>query len=65
MDYITFMINNIDTMLDSLIVFYENAVQLLYTIPNFRDNSDCTVISEIGTDMVPFSNSKCLAVGWN
>ena len=60
MDYITSTINDIDTMLDSLISPYENAVQLLCTIPGVDRNSAVTVISEIGTDMTPFANSKRL-----
>lgn len=47
-------------MLDSLVSPYENAVQLLCTIPGIDRNSANTVISEIGTDMAPFSNSKRL-----
>ena len=60
MDYITSTRNDIDTMLDSLITPYENAVQLLCTIPGVDRNSAITVISKIGTDMTPFSNSKRL-----
>lgn len=60
MDYITSMINDIDTMLDSLVVPYENAIQLLCTIPGVDRNSAITVISEIDTNMTPFSNSKRL-----
>ena len=60
MDDITSTRNDIDTMLDSLITPYENAVQLLCTIPGVDRNSAITVISEIGTDMTPFSNSKRL-----
>ena len=60
LDYITSTINDIDTMLDSLITPYENAVQLLCTIPGVDRNSAITVISEIGTDMTPFSKSKRL-----
>ena len=59
-DYITSTINDIDTMLDSLISPYENAVQLLCTIPDVDRNSAITVISEIGADMAPFSSSKRL-----
>lgn len=47
-------------MLDSLIASYENAVQLLCTIPGVDRNSAITVISEIGIDMAPFSSSKRL-----
>ena len=60
MDYITSTINDIDTMLNSLISPYENAVQLLCTIPGVDRNSAITVISEIGIDMAPFSSSKRL-----
>ena len=60
MDYITSTINDIDTMLNSLIAPYENAVQLLCTIPGVDRNSAITVISEIGIDMTPFSSSKRL-----
>ena len=60
MDYITSTINDIDTMIDSLIAPYENAVQLLCTIPGVDRNSAITIISEIGTDMAQFSNSKRL-----
>ena len=58
--WITSTINDIDTMLESLIAPYENAVQLLCTIPGVDRNSAVTVISEIGIDMTPFSNSKRL-----
>ena len=61
LDYITSTINDIDTILDSLIAPYENAVQLLCTIPGIDCNSAITtIISEIGTDMTPFSTSKRL-----
>ena len=60
MEYITSTINDIYTMLNSLIAPYENAVQLLCTIPGVDRNSTITVISEIGIDMTPFSSSKRL-----
>lgn len=60
LEYITSAINDIDTMLDSLIAPYENAVQLLCTNPGVDRNSTITVISEIGTDMTPFSNPNHL-----
>ena len=63
MDYITSTINDIDTMIDSLIAPHENAVQLLCTIPGVDRNSAITIISEIGTDMAQFSNSNVYAVG--
>ena len=47
-------------MIDSLVEPYENAVQLLCTIPGVDRNSAITIISEIGTDMTQFFNSKRL-----
>ena len=43
-----------------MIIPYENAVQLLCAIPGVDRNSAITVISEIDTNMTPFSNSKRL-----
>ena len=47
-------------MINTLIEPYENAVQLLCTIPGVDRNSAITIISEIGTDMTQFSSSKRL-----
>ena len=60
MDYITSTITDIDSMINSLIEPYDNAVKLLCTIPGVDRNSAITIISEIGTDMTQFSNSKRL-----
>ena len=60
MDYITSTISDIDSMIDSLVEPYENAVQLLCTIPGIDRSSAITILSEIGTDMTQFSNSKRL-----
>ena len=60
MDYITSTISDIDSMIDSLVEPYDNAVKLLCTIPGVDRNSAITIISEIGTDMTQFSNSKRL-----
>jgi transposase len=60
MDYITSTISDIDSMIDSLVEPYDNAVKLLCTIPGVDRNSAITIISEIGTDMSQFSNSKRL-----
>lgn len=60
MDYITSTISDIDSMIDSLIEPYENAVQLLCTIPGLDRTSAVTIISEIGVDMTQFSSSKRL-----
>ena len=58
MDCITSAISDIDSMINSLVEPYENAVLLLCTIPGIDRNSAITIISEIGTDMTQFSNSK-------
>ncbi len=60
MDYITSTISDIDSMIDSLVEPYENAVQLLCTNPGVDRSSAITILSEIGTDMTQFSNSKRL-----
>ena len=60
MDYITSTISDIDSMINSLVEPYDNAVKLLCTIPGVDHNSAITIISEIGTDMTQFSNSKRL-----
>ena len=60
MDYITSTISDIDSMIDSLVEPCENAVQLLCTIPGVDRSSAITILSEIGTDMTQFSNSKRL-----
>ena len=63
MDYITAEIQDIDSQIEFLISSdpdYENAIQLLCTIPGVKRDSAITIISEIGIDMTPFSNSKRL-----
>ena len=60
MDYITSTISDIDSMINSLVEPYDNAVKLLCTIPGVDRDSAITIISEIGTDMTQFSNSKRL-----
>ncbi|WP_303331249.1 transposase [Bacteroides acidifaciens] len=63
MDYITAEINDVDSMIENLISSdpdYENAVQLLCTIPGVKHDSAVTIISEIGIDMSQFCTSKRL-----
>ena len=60
MDYIMSTISDIDSMINTLVETYDNAVKLLCTIPGVDRNSAITIISEIGTDMTQFSNSKRL-----
>ena len=63
MDYITAAINDVDSEIESLISSdpdYENAVELLCTIPGVKYDSAITIISEIGIDMSQFCSSKRL-----
>ena len=63
MDYITAATNDVDSEIESLIASdpdYENAVELLCTIPGVKYDSAITIISEIGIDMSQFCSSKCL-----
>ena len=63
MDYITAATNDVDSEIVSLIAFdpdYENAVELLCTIPGVKYDSAITIISEIGIDMSQFCSSKRL-----
>lgn len=63
MDYITAAINDVDSEIESLIASdpdYENAVELLCTIPGVKYDSAITIISEIGMDMSQFYSSKRL-----
>ena len=63
MDYITAAINDVDSEIESLIASdpdYENAVELLCTIPGVKYDNAITIISEIGIDMSQFCSSKRL-----
>ena len=63
MDYITAAINDVDTEIETLIASdpdYENAVELLCTIPGVKYDIAITIISEIGIDMSQFCSSKRL-----
>ena len=63
MDYITAEINDIDREIEFLISSdpdFENAIQLLMTIPGVKRASAITIISEIGIDMSRFCTSKRL-----
>ena len=63
LDYITAEINDVDSMIENMISSdsdYNNAVQLLCTIPGVKHDSAVTIISEIGIDMSQFCNSKRL-----
>ena len=63
MDYITAAINDVDSEIESLISSvpdYQNAAELLCTIPGVKHDSAITIISEIGIDMSQFCTSKRL-----
>lgn len=60
LDYVTKSITELDEKLDKLVKPYEGAIALLCTIPGINRASAITIISEIGTDMSQFANSKRL-----
>lgn len=63
MNYITDRLDDIDSMIENLIssnTDFQNAIQLLCTIPGVKHDSAVTIISEIGIDMSQFCNSKRL-----
>jgi len=60
LDYVTKSITELDEKLDKLVKPYESAIYLLCTIPGVNRSSAITIISEIGTDMSQFANSKRL-----
>ena len=60
LNYINNSIDKLDKELDKMIKPYESTIELLCTIPGVDRQSAITIISEIGTDMSQFSNSKRL-----
>ncbi len=60
LEYLNNSIAKLDEMLNKMTKPYENAIKLLCTIPGVDRSSAITIISEIGTDMSQFSNSKRL-----
>lgn len=60
LEYITQSISELDDKLNKMVEPYENYIKLLCTIPGVNRQSAITIISEIGTDMSQFSNSKRL-----
>ena len=56
MDYVTSTISDIDATIHLLVEPYEDAIQLLCTIPGIERNSAITIISEIGTDTVSYTH---------
>jgi transposase len=60
LDFVQQSIVKLDVKLDKMMAPYENATTLLCTIPGIDRSSATTIISEIGTDMSQFANSKRL-----
>jgi len=60
LEFIEQSIAKLDKKLDKMVVPYESAIKLLCTIPGVDRASAITIISEIGTDMSQFANSKRL-----
>lgn len=60
LEYVTNTIADLDLKLDKIVKPYEGAIRLLCTIPGVDRISAITIISEIGTDMSQFDNSKRL-----
>lgn len=60
LEFVQNAIAELDKKLDVMIAPFESAIKLLCTIPGIDRNSAITIISEIGTDMSHFTNSKRL-----
>jgi transposase len=60
LEFVQNSIDKLDEKLDEMIKPFESAIDLLCTIPGVDRNSAITIISEIGTDMSQFANSKRL-----
>ena len=62
-DYLDKAIKSVREIIDSIIVPYDSAINLLCSIPGIDRKSAITIISEIGTDMSQFSSHYHL-VSW-
>lgn len=60
-DYLDKSIKTIREIIDSIVAPYENAINLLCSVPGVDRKSAITIISEIGTDMSQFSSHYRLA----
>ena len=60
-EYLDKSIKTIREIIDSIVVPYESAINLLCSIPGIDRKSAITIISEIGTDMSQFSSHYRLA----
>jgi len=60
LEFVQQSISKLDEKLDKMVVPYESAVALFCTNPGIDRESAITILSEIGTDMSQFANSKRL-----
>ena len=60
LEFIQQSLSELDEKIDKMVAPYESAITLLCTIPGVDRNSAITIVSEIGTDMSQFANSKRL-----
>jgi hypothetical protein len=60
LEFVQQLIAKLDEKLDKMMLPYENAIKLICTIPGVDRASATTIISEIGTSMSQFANSKRL-----
>ncbi len=60
LDFVQLSLIELDEKLDKMVASFESAIKLLCTIPGVKRASAITIISEIGTDMSQFANSKRL-----
>lgn len=60
LDFVEQLIADLDQTIARLAAPLESAIALLCTIPGVGRNIAITILSEIGTDMSPFSSSKRL-----
>ena len=60
LEFVQQSITKLDEKLNKMVVPYDSAIELLCTIPGVDRTSAITIISEIGTDMSQFANSKRL-----
>jgi len=60
LEFVQQSIEKLDEKLDKMVITHENAITHYCTIPGIKRVSAITILSEIGTDMSQFSNSKRL-----
>ena len=60
LDYLTSIISQVDSAIDTMVAEFENVLSFLCTIPGVDFNSAITIISEICNDMSQFGSLKRL-----